>query len=61
MEIETTYICSYCLQVNPIVVDGTGGRHQQYIEDCQVCCRPNNLSITIDEEMESAEVSAEVS
>ncbi len=59
MEIDTTYVCCYCLQVNPIVVDGTGGLHQQYIEDCQVCCRPNNLTITIDEEMEKADVTAE--
>jgi hypothetical protein len=61
MEIETTFICSHCLQINPIVVDGTGGRAQTYIEDCQVCCRPNSLTITIDDEMENAEVYAEIS
>jgi hypothetical protein len=61
MEIETTFVCVYCLQVNEIVVDGSGGLNQKYIEDCQVCCRPNQLTITIDEAMEEASVEAEQS
>lgn len=60
MEVEATYICAYCLQVNAIVVDGTGGKHQTYVEDCQVCCRPNNLTIAIDDKMETAEIYAEI-
>ena len=59
MEIETTFVCVYCLQVNEIVVDGSGGLNQKYIEDCQVCCRPNQLTITIDEDMEEASVEAQ--
>lgn len=59
MEIEATFICVYCLQENEIVVDGTGGLHQEYIEDCQICCRPNNLVITIDEERQIASIEAE--
>ena len=59
MEVEATFICAYCLQLNEIVVDGTGGMHQQYIEDCQVCCRPNRLVITIEEAMRDAEIQAE--
>jgi hypothetical protein len=61
MEIEATFVCVYCLQVNQIVVDGSGGVNQKYIEDCQVCCRPNQLLITIDEDMEDATVEAEQS
>ncbi|MBX2992185.1 MAG: CPXCG motif-containing cysteine-rich protein, partial [Bacteroidetes bacterium] len=41
------------------VVDGTGGLHQHYIEDCQICCRPNDLHIEVDEEMTEADVQAE--
>ena len=59
MEIEATFICVYCLQVNEIVVDGTGGVRQEYIEDCQVCCRPNNLIITVNEEMQEASIEPE--
>lgn len=43
---ETTYSCAYCGEPNDIVVDLSGGEVQQYIEDCQVCCRPNSLYIT---------------
>ncbi len=59
MEIEATYICAYCFQVNDITVDGSGGLRQEYIEDCQVCCKPNNLIIVIDDEMTTADVRAE--
>ena len=60
MEIEAIFICAYCLQVNNIIVDGTGGPKQEYIEDCQVCCRPNDLRIIVDEEMKSAEIYVEI-
>jgi hypothetical protein len=58
MEIEATFMCAYCLQVNEILVDGSGGPTQTYVEDCQVCCRPNQLTITLDEEMREALVDA---
>ena len=58
MEIETTFVCIYCLQVNEIVVDGSGGLKQEYIEDCQICCRPNKLTITVDKDMHKAWVDA---
>ncbi len=61
MEIGTTFVCVYCLQVNEVVVDATGGLSQEYIEDCQVCCRPNKLTITIDEDMQDARIEAEQS
>jgi hypothetical protein len=32
--------CPYCGEINEIVVDPGGGSAQEYIEDCQVCCRP---------------------
>lgn len=59
METETTFVCSYCLQLNEVVVDTTGGPHQEYVEDCQVCCRPNRLVITIDEATQDAQIEAE--
>lgn len=61
MEIKATFVCSYCLQINEIVVDGSGGLNQEYIEDCQICCRPNNLVIAVDEDMHEASVEAEQS
>jgi hypothetical protein len=61
MEIEATYVCAYCLQINDIVVDASEGLHQELIEDCQVCCRPNRLVITVDQEMRNASIEAEQS
>jgi hypothetical protein len=61
MELEATFVCMYCLQVNTILVDSSAGLHQEYIEDCQVCCKPNRLIIEIDEEMKTAEVGVEMS
>ena len=60
MEIEGSFVCAYCLQTNNITVDGSGGPRQEYIEDCQVCCRPNYLHVTIDVEAREAVVSADM-
>lgn len=61
MEIEATFICAYCFETIDTTVDISGGMHQKYVEDCQVCCRPNALTIVIDEDLEGAEITAEVS
>ena len=41
------YDCAFCGESNEVFVDGSGARTQRFTEDCQVCCRPNLLSITI--------------
>ena len=41
--------CPYCGETIEILVDPSVER-QSYIEDCQVCCRPINLTVTMDEE-----------
>lgn len=60
MEIEGSYMCPYCLQINAILVDITEGKHQVLIEDCQVCCRPVQLTIEVNTEMEEATVTADI-
>jgi Cysteine-rich CPXCG len=59
MEIECSFMCAYCFEENDTVVDGSGALYQQYVEDCQVCCKPNLLTISIDPERETATVTAE--
>lgn len=44
------YSCAFCGEPNTTFIDVSGGFTQSYIEDCQVCCRPNQLYITIDED-----------
>lgn len=58
MEIEGSFVCAHCFQVNQTTVDSTAGMHQEYVEDCQVCCQPNLLTITVGEDLESAEISS---
>lgn len=59
MEIEATFTCVHCFQLNETVVDTSGGSKQSYIEDCQVCCRPNRLNIVVDAEAGSAKVDSD--
>jgi transcription elongation factor Elf1 len=58
MELETTFVCAFCLHVNETTVDPTGGTRQEYVEDCQICCRPNLLQITVDPDARTAEITA---
>jgi hypothetical protein len=32
--------CPYCGEINEIALDPGSGSQQDYVEDCQVCCRP---------------------
>lgn len=59
MELETTFVCAYCFSENEVTVDASGGLSQKYTEDCQVCCRPNRLTIIVEEDLGSASATAE--
>ncbi|MEB3225897.1 MAG: CPXCG motif-containing cysteine-rich protein [Synechococcus sp.] len=50
MENTAEYFCAYCGEGSITFIDLSEGFTQSYIEDCQVCCRPNRLFITVDEE-----------
>ncbi len=50
MQTIADYMCAFCGEINTTFVDLSGGNSQTYIEDCQVCCRPNRLYLTVDEE-----------
>ena len=41
--------CPYCGESIEILVD-LSVEEQSYIEDCQVCCRPINLTVMVDAE-----------
>lgn len=46
---SATYRCAYCGETNHTFVDPSQGNSQKYIEDCQVCCRPNELRVLYDQ------------
>ena len=39
-ELDAVVYCPYCGEVNEIALDPGSGSNQEYVEDCQVCCRP---------------------
>ncbi|MGK7944448.1 MAG: CPXCG motif-containing cysteine-rich protein [Microcystaceae cyanobacterium] len=59
METTSDYTCAFCGESNTTFVDLSAGMTQSYIEDCQVCCRPNVLSIRVDEETLSVEIDSD--
>jgi hypothetical protein len=42
---EVAFQCAGCGQWNETIVDESAGKHQSYVEDCQVCCKPNVLDV----------------
>jgi hypothetical protein len=42
--------CPYCGEDVQIELDPGGGPAQEYVEDCQVCCRPWRVTVRYDEE-----------
>jgi len=46
---EVEIQCPYCGELIEIVVD-CSVEEQSYIEDCQVCCRPMEVTVVVDEE-----------
>ena len=47
-KVEAIFQCAGCGQCNQTTVDESAGRRQSYVEDCQVCCKPNLLRIEYD-------------
>ena len=39
------YVCGGCGEWNDTTVDESAGKRQSYVEDCQVCCKPNVLHV----------------
>jgi hypothetical protein len=41
-------MCPYCGEEISMILD-TSVRRQTYVEDCEVCCRPIEISYTIED------------
>jgi hypothetical protein len=57
---ETGFQCAGCGEWNETAVDDSAGRTQSYVEDCQVCCKPNILRIQYDPEAQAFAIQAEL-
>jgi DNA replicative helicase MCM subunit Mcm2 (Cdc46/Mcm family) len=47
---EAAYTCDSCGEEIVVPLDCSAGSHQQYVEDCPVCCNPNVISVELDED-----------
>jgi hypothetical protein len=45
-----SFACPHCGELIDTFPDPGGGEHQEYIEDCSVCCRPMLIVATLDED-----------
>jgi len=55
-----TFQCAGCGEINHTTVDPSAGSRQSYIEDCQVCCKPNVLHIDWDRSAADYTISAQL-
>jgi hypothetical protein len=60
MPFAAGFQCAGCGEWNEIMVDESAGKRQEYVEDCQVCCKPNLLSISWDSTNEEYFVAAKL-
>jgi len=54
------YQCAGCGEWNETTVDPSAGSRQSYVEDCQVCCKPNILRVSWDLTAGEYTISAEL-
>lgn len=44
-DMSATTLCPHCSAPVEILLDPGGGQTQEYVEDCEVCCRPWSVSV----------------
>jgi len=47
-DVTGVIVCPYCGEVNEVALDPGSGEQQEYVEDCQVCCRPWRVLVAYD-------------
>ena len=60
LSMECGFQCEACGEWNTTSVDESAGRRQSYVEDCQVCCKPNVLRIEYDNSSQEFFITAEL-
>lgn len=46
LEAAVVVHCPYCGESVELLLDPGGGARQDYVEDCEVCCRPWRIRLT---------------
>ena len=60
LEKSEDFLCPYCGETNELLIDVSGGPHQEFVLDCEVCCAPIIIRLTLrGEEIISLDVQRE--
>jgi len=59
MVYDADVVCPFCFETFQVSVDPSEGTHQNWIWDCEVCCRPIDVTAHWDEESEQYTCTAE--
>jgi len=57
---DAGFQCAGCGEWNLTSVDESAGTAQSYVEDCQVCCKPNLLCAHYDPDEDTFVITAEL-
>ena len=57
---QAKFQCAGCGEWNSTFVDESAGHQQTYVEDCQVCCKPNVLHAHYDSSAQEFFLTAEL-
>jgi hypothetical protein len=57
---ESGFQCAGCGEWNTTTVDDSSGWTQSYVEDCQICCKPNVLRVEYDRLRQEFVITAEL-
>lgn len=49
IEESYSFHCPYCMSEITIQLDLSGGRIQEFVYDCEVCCHPIDIRVKTDE------------
>ena len=52
--------CAGCGEWNETSIDQSAGSKQSYVEDCQICCKPNVLQVWWDNDLGEFLITAEL-
>ena len=48
IEEDYSFACPYCGVPLSVRLDVSGGGSQQFVQDCEVCCRPIQIAVRFD-------------
>ncbi len=48
IEQDYSFSCPYCGVELSVRLDASGGRRQQFVQDCETCCKPIQIEVRFD-------------